>query len=115
VIVAALEHGVSRLPLSAGQFPQVSGLTFRVNAEASPGARVSDVRVQNAPVDPNRLYTFAVPDFLIAGGDGYTMFRNQKVLVGPGAGPTVAAALERYIAERREVSPEVDGRIVMAK
>ena len=34
VIVAALEHGISRLPLSAGQFPQVSGLAFRVNADA---------------------------------------------------------------------------------
>ena len=115
VIVAALEHGVSRLPLSAGQFPQVSGLTFRVNPDASPGARVSDVRVQNAPIDPNRLYTLAVPDFLIAGGDGYTMFKGQKMLVGPEAGPTLAAALERYIAERREVAPAVEGRIVIAK
>ena len=115
VIVAALEHGVSRLPLSAGQFPQVSGLTFRVNPDASAGARVSDVRVQDAPLEPDRVYTLAVPDFLVAGGDGYTMFKGQKVLVGPEAGPTMAAALERYIAERREIAPEVEGRIVIAK
>jgi 5'-nucleotidase len=113
VIVAALEHGVSRLPLSAGQFPQVSGLTLRVNPDASPGARVSDVRVQNAPLDPNRFYTVAVPDFLVAGGDGYAMFKGQKVLVGAEAGPTMAAALERYVADRREVAPEVEGRIAM--
>jgi 5'-nucleotidase len=115
VIVAALEHGVSRLPLSAGQFPQVSGLTFRVNPDASPGARVSDVRVQNAPLDPNHVYTFAVPDFLLEGGDGYTMFKGQKVVVGAEAGPTLAAALERYVAERREVAPEVEGRIVIGR
>jgi 5'-nucleotidase len=115
VIVAALEHGVSRLPLTAGQFPQVSGLTFRVNPDASPGARVSDVRVQNAPLDLNRIYSFAVPDFLLDGGDGYTMFKGQKVVVGPAAGPTIAAALESYVAERREIAPEVEGRIVMAK
>ena len=36
------------------------------------------------------------------------MFRGQKVLVGPEAGPTLAAALERYVAERREVAPEVE-------
>jgi 5'-nucleotidase len=101
VVVAALEHGVSRLPAAAGQFPQVSGLTFRVNPEAPTGSRVTDVRVQNAPIDLNRTYTLAVPDFLLAGGDGYTMFKGQKVLVGPEAGPTLAAALERYVAERR--------------
>ena len=94
VVAAALEHGVSRLPLSAGQFPQVSGLTFRVNPDAPAGTRVSEVRVANAPLDPNRTYTLAVPDFLLAGGDGYTMFKGQKVLVGPEAGPTMAAALE---------------------
>jgi 5'-nucleotidase len=115
VVTAALEHGVSRLPASAGQFPQVSGLTFRVNPEAAAGSRVSDVRVQNAPLDPNRTYTLAIPDFLLAGGDGYTMFKGQTVLVGPEAGPTMASALENYVAERREVAPEVEGRIVVER
>ena len=115
VIVAALEHGVSRLPLTAGQFPQVSGLTFRVNPAASAGSRVSDLQVQNAPLDPGRLYTLAVPDFLLDGGDGYTMFKGEKILVGPEAGPTLAAALEQYVAGRREIAPEVEGRIAIAK
>jgi 2',3'-cyclic-nucleotide 2'-phosphodiesterase (5'-nucleotidase family) len=115
VVVAALEHGVSRLPITAGQFPQVSGMTFRVNPDAPAGARVSDVRVQNAPLDPNRAYTLAIPDFLLASGDGYTMFKGQKVLVGPEAGPTMAAALEDYVAGRREVAPVIEGRIVMGR
>ena len=115
VVVAALEHAVSRLPAAAGQFPQVSGLTFRVNPDAPAGSRVLDVRSQNAPIDLNRAYTLAVPDFLLAGGDGYTMFKGQKVLVGPEAGPTLAAALEGYVAERREVAPEVEGRITIQK
>jgi 5'-nucleotidase len=106
---------VSRLPITAGQFPQVSGMTFRVNPDAPAGARVSDVRVQNAPLDPNRAYTLAIPDFLLASGDGYTMFKGQKVLVGPEAGPTMAAALEDYVAGRREVAPVIEGRIVMGR
>jgi 5'-nucleotidase len=115
VVIQALEHGVSRLPAVAGQFPQVSGLSFRVNPDAAPGARVTDVRVQNAPIEPNRAYTLAIPDFLLSGGDGYTMFKGQKVLVGPEAGPTLAAALERYVAEGREVAPTVEGRIVVGR
>ena len=73
------------------------------------------MRVANAPLDPNRTYTLAVPDFLLAGGDGYTMFKGQKVLVGPEAGPTMAAALEGYVAAQREVAPEIEGRISFRK
>jgi 2',3'-cyclic-nucleotide 2'-phosphodiesterase (5'-nucleotidase family) len=113
VVIAALEHGMSRLPAAAGQFPQVSGMTLRVKPDNRPGARVSDVRVQGAPLDPNRTYTMAIPDFLLAGGDGYTMFKGQKIMVGPESGPLMATALENYVAERRDVSPAVEGRIVI--
>ena len=96
-------------PLAAGQFPQVSGLTFRVNPEAPAGTRVSDVRVANAPLDPNRTYTLAVPDFLLAGGDGYTMFKGQKVLVGPEAGPTHGGRARRLRRRAARGRAEVEG------
>jgi 5'-nucleotidase len=111
VVIEALEHGVSRLPATAGQFPQVSGLTFQVNPDATPGARVSDVRVGNAPIDRNRTYTLAIPDFLLVGGDGYAMFAGQKVVVGPESGPLMAIALENYLAKTPNVAPAVEGRI----
>jgi 5'-nucleotidase len=111
VIVEALEHGVSRLPAAAGQFPQVSGISFRVDATAKPGARVRDVRVGSAALDPNRAYTLAIPDFLLAGGDGYAMFKSQKLQVGPESGPVMAVVLENYLSAHREVAPTVEGRI----
>ena len=46
VVLAALNHGVSRLPAAAGQFPQVSGLTMRVDVKAPPERVCSDVQVQ---------------------------------------------------------------------
>jgi 5'-nucleotidase len=113
VLLEALEHGVSRLPAAAGQFPQVSGLTFRVDAGAAPGSRVRDVRVQGAPIDPARRYTLAIPDFLLLGGDGYAMFKGQDVLVAPESGITMVNALEEYIAARREVAPAIEGRIII--
>jgi 5'-nucleotidase len=111
VLIEALEHGVARLPATAGQFPQVSGLTFQINPDAKPGARVSDVRVGSAPIDPNRIYRLAIPDFLLAGGDGYTMFKGQKVVVGPESGPSMAIALENHVTKMKDVSPGVEGRI----
>jgi 2',3'-cyclic-nucleotide 2'-phosphodiesterase (5'-nucleotidase family) len=48
LVLAALNSGVSKLPASAGQFPQVSGLTMVVDRNGPAGDRVRDVRVNQA-------------------------------------------------------------------
>ena len=111
VILAALNHGVSKLPQTAGQFPQISGLTMRVDVAAAEGDRVRDVRVGGVALDPERTYTIAIADFMLNGGDGYTMFAGQRVLTSPEAGDLLVIALEKYIVAKREVAPEVEGRI----
>ena len=113
VVLEALNHGVGRLPAGDGRFPQVSGLTMVVDRGAAVGSRVVDVRVNGQPLDLNRTYTVAIPDFLLKEGDGYTMFRGQPVRVGPEAGNLISGALERYVAAAREVAPAVDGRITI--
>lgn len=113
VLLSALEHGVSKLPASAGQFPQVSGLTFTVNAAAAPGDRVSDVKVNGQPLDPSRRYTIAVADYVFRGGDGYGMFAAQKAIVDPETGPLLVTMLEDYVRAQRIVSPRIDGRITI--
>jgi 2',3'-cyclic-nucleotide 2'-phosphodiesterase (5'-nucleotidase family) len=114
-ILAALNHGVSKLPASAGQFPQVSGLTMTVDAEKPAGDRVTDVRVGGQPLDPSRTYTVAIPDFLLKGGDGYTMFSGQRVLVNAEAGELMVSVLEKYVADKAEVTQTIDGRIAVAR
>ena len=115
VVIDALNHAVSRLPEVAGQFPQVSGLRLRVDLRGPPGDRVRDVTVQGAPIDPDRLYTLALPDFVLLGGDGYGMFATGRVLVGPESGALMVQALEEYVAARPGVAPSVEGRIVLAR
>jgi 5'-nucleotidase len=112
-ILAALNSGVSRLPAAAGQFPQVSGLTMRVDPRAAPGSRVSEVRVNGEPLDPGRTYTVAIPDYVLRGGDEYTMFEGARVLISPESGNTMVAALEKYVTEHRDLAPAVDGRITI--
>jgi 2',3'-cyclic-nucleotide 2'-phosphodiesterase (5'-nucleotidase family) len=113
-LLAALNHGVARLPVVAGQFPQVSGLTMRVDPQAAPGSRVSDVRIGGQPLDPASTYTVAIPDYVLHGGDDYTMFAGERVLISPEDGSTLAAALEKYITERREIAPAIESRITIA-
>ncbi len=113
IIVDALNSGVSKLPASAGQFPQVSGLTMVVDRNAAAGNRVRDVRIGGQPLQADKIYTLAVPDYVLKGGDGYTMFEGQPVLIAPEAGNLVAGALEKYVVAHPELAPEVDGRITI--
>jgi len=114
VLLDALTHGVSRLPIGAGQFPQLSGVRMKVDARAPPPNRVSDVRVNGAPLDLQKTYTVALPDYVMNGGDGYSMFPGQKVLVDAASGDLVVLALEKYIVKKGTVSPSVEGRVVIA-
>jgi 2',3'-cyclic-nucleotide 2'-phosphodiesterase (5'-nucleotidase family) len=114
-VLSALNSGVAKLPQNEGRFPQVSGLTMRVEANAPAGDRVRDVRVGGQPLDMDKIYTVATTDYQLKGGDGYAMFVGPRVLIGPEAGPLIATALERYIAARGEVNPSVDGRITILR
>jgi len=122
VLLDALNHGVAQVPIAGGalapirdgRFPQLSGITLKVDAKAPVGSRVSDVRVNGAPLDPAKTYTVALPDYLMNGGDGYAMFPAQKVLIDAQSGDLVVQALEKYIAKRGTVSPAPEGRLVIA-
>jgi 5'-nucleotidase len=110
VVLAALDHGVARLPAAAGQFPQVSGLSFRVDPQAPAGARVRDVVANGEALALDKTYTLAIPDFLLLGGDGYGMFADQKILIDAEFGTLLAIALEKYVAGR-EIAPTIENRI----
>ena len=113
VVLQALNTGVEKLPAAAGGFPQVSGMTVIVDPKAPAGDRVRDVRVNGQPLQMDRMYTIGVPDFIFRGGDGYTMFAGQRVLVGPEAGALISIAIEKYVAAQREITQQVDGRITL--
>lgn len=111
VVMQALNSGVGRLPAAAGMFPQVSGLRAIVDPDAPPGDRVRQVQVNGQPLQPDRPYTVAISDFTLRGGDGYTMFADQRILVGPEAGPLISAAFAKYVASKREITQQIEGRI----
>jgi 5'-nucleotidase len=113
VVLRALNNGVDRLPAAAGMFPQVSGLKFTVDTNAPAGNRIRDVQVNGQPLQPDRTYTVAIPDFVLLGGDSYTMFAGQHVLVGPEAGTLISTALEKYVAAKREITQGIEGRIIV--
>ena len=115
-LMEILEHGVarSREDNEPGRFPQVSGLKFTFDASKLPGQRVTQASVNGKPVDPNAAYTVATSDFLVSrGGDGYTMFKDAKILLAADKAPKDSEVFEKAIrnAANATIAPKLEGRI----
>ena len=79
VIKQMLEHSVRN---DGPGFLSVDGLRFVWDPKAKPGSRVQRAEVlkqpsyMTEPLDVGKEYRLVVSDFLLNGGDGYTMLRD---------------------------------------
>jgi 5'-nucleotidase / UDP-sugar diphosphatase len=88
----ALENGVSRVTLNAdgqidrtalnGRFLQVSGLRYSYDPRKEVGSRIISVEVENAdgtysPLVDTQVYRVATNNFLVEGGDGYSVLAEN--------------------------------------
>ena len=107
---AAMENGISGLPAAAGRFPQIAGFGFTYSASAAAGSRIQEIHLADGtPILANQAtYTLAVPDFMNAGGDGYTMLVD-----GLGTSREIHAdVLIEHIQTLGTITPSIEGRIV---
>lgn len=82
-LLDALENAVSAYPKLEGRFPQVSGVSFVFNSTKPPGSRIEPQLVQIADewLNLDQKYSLCVKSYMYGGCDGFTMFKNKKVLV----------------------------------
>lgn len=114
-LLLALENGVSRVADRGGRFPQVSGLRFAYDPAKPAMQRVLDVTVNGQKLDPERSYKVATIDFLLGGGDGYSMLSRGRQLIDAENGQLTSAQLMTYIAKLKTVDISPDGRIEARK
>ena len=110
-VLLALENGVSQVEKGSGRFPQVSGLTFTMDPAAPAGSRVSEVMVGGAPLEVDKVYTVAVNDYILGGGDGYDALGGGRIVTNAGGGNLVANDVMAYVEKAGTVMPAVEGRI----
>ena len=94
-ILDALEHGARTLPGKTSRFPQVSGITYKIDISIPSSVildssesfvrvagkrRVYDVKVNGQPLKLLKTYSLSTNSFIIEGGDGYSMFKDLEVL-----------------------------------
>lgn len=107
---ASLENGLKKYPETAGEFPQVSGMSFKFNPKAPVGERVLEIKVGDKAIKADGKYTLATNDFLAAGGDGYEIFAKKPVLR---EGALLSDMVIEYFAKHKEVEPKLEDRIVV--
>uniref|UniRef100_A0A8C1U368 5'-nucleotidase n=1 Tax=Cyprinus carpio TaxID=7962 RepID=A0A8C1U368_CYPCA len=109
------EHSVRRYGGSTGEFLQVSGILVVYDLSKSPGNRVKSVNMlctecrvpRYEPLNPKKVYKVVLPSYLVDGGDGYSMIKEQKLKHD--SGDLDIAVVASYISERKRVHPAVEG------
>ena len=108
-IVAALENGVGQIEDGAGRFPQVAGMSYAFDASKAAGERISDVMVNGAPIEADKVYGVVSNNYVRNGGDGYAMFVDAQEAYD--FGPDLADVTAEYLAAQGAFKPYTDGRI----
>ena len=114
-ILDALEFGVRSYPDQTTRFPQVSGITYKIDTSINSTVevddtetfvsvkgdrRVYDVKVNGEDLDVNKKYTISSHNFILDGGDGYSMFVPCEIVKT--AFGTDNEVLMKYISENLE-------------
>jgi 5'-nucleotidase/UDP-sugar diphosphatase len=103
-IIDVLNYAATIKP-GNGAFLQVSGLKWTNNK-----GKADNVMIGNAPIELDKTYKTVTNNFMAAGGDGYSMFKETQQV---DTGFVDADSLREYIAKSGEVNPKVEGRLTV--
>lgn len=92
------------------QVLQVSGLTVHLDLTRPPGLQATEVHIGSNPLEPGRTYRVATNDFLAAGGDEFTTFREGRNIV---FGDQLRDVVTAYLEQHSPVHPHIENRIVV--
>uniref|UniRef100_A0A671URS3 5'-nucleotidase n=1 Tax=Sparus aurata TaxID=8175 RepID=A0A671URS3_SPAAU len=112
----AFEHSVKRYGHSTGEFLQVSGFHVEFDLSKPSGSRVRSLDIlctqcrvpQYEPVEDEAVYTVVLPSYMMTGGDGFSMIKNETLKHN--SGDLDISVVSNYITQRRRVYPSVEGR-----
>ncbi len=102
-IRSALERGVSMLPKPSTGFLQVAGVSVVFRPDLKAGQRVTQVKVGDTAISPDKAYRVAMPASLAKGGLGY--YRIFDGLKPKQMGPKLGNAVCDYVRAARKITP----------
>jgi 5'-nucleotidase/UDP-sugar diphosphatase len=108
-ILELFDH-IASIPQGNGAFPQFSK-EVRYSLDAD-GRMISNLTIGGAPVDPERIYRFCANDYLLGGGDGYTVLTQASERYNTSL--LLSYVVIEYIRSRDGIiTPFTDGRMIV--
>jgi 5'-nucleotidase/UDP-sugar diphosphatase len=104
---------ISTIKQGAGGFPQVSKeVHYTITIDAEKNGVISNVTIGGKPIDPKKVYRIATNDYLVGGGDGYTVLQRSTDTLN------TSMLLSDIVVDYAKtlpqpVSPALDGRITV--
>lgn len=113
----AFEHSIQRYGQGTGEFLQVSGFRVEFDLAKPPGSRIrtlnilcSQCRVPHyEPVQDGLVYKVVLPSYLVTGGDGFSMIKDE--MLKHNSGDLDISVIADYFTRKKRVYPSVEGRI----
>lgn len=87
--------------IDSGAYAQFAGISMTVDRQ---NHKVENVKIQGKPLEPNKMYRFAVPSYNAAGGDGYPVVKNLPTFVNTGL--VDADVLKQFISKNSPIDAE---------
>ncbi|MDR0759535.1 MAG: 5'-nucleotidase C-terminal domain-containing protein [Treponema sp.] len=110
--ILELFNFIATIPQGAGGWPQVSQeVRYTIDYTSGTG-QLQDLTINGEPVDPEKTYRFCTNDYLLGGGDGYTVLTrsenpfNTSLLLS-------SVVIEAIKAYGEPLFPVTDGRITV--
>jgi 2',3'-cyclic-nucleotide 2'-phosphodiesterase (5'-nucleotidase family) len=97
---AKLKHGIL----------QVSGMEISYDLSEPVSSRVREVHIGRRSLDPKKMYTVTTIDFLAAGGDTFSPFKEGKNIM---YGTALRDVFVSYLEKHSPISPRIEGRIII--
>ncbi|MFI6811931.1 bifunctional metallophosphatase/5'-nucleotidase [Nonomuraea sp. NPDC050328] len=89
-----------------------SSLTYTFDTTKPVGQRVSNIKINGQDVTPTQSIKIAANNFLMGGGDGFSVFTESTDLF---SGPVDLDAFSAYLTANSPVAPPAGGRITIIK
>ncbi|MCL2320262.1 MAG: 5'-nucleotidase C-terminal domain-containing protein [Treponema sp.] len=103
---------IGTIAQGAGGFPQFSK-EVRFTIDKTPGqdkGTVSNITIGGQPIDPNKTYRFCTNDYILNGGDGYTVVKD-KAQSPFNTSLLLSFVVSEYIKNQKTITPAMDGRL----
>ena len=113
-LLDALEHGVRLVEEWEGSFLQTEGCRYVINTDEAAGSRLKKALCRKdgvwQPVDPGATYNVVINDYMLSGGDGFSMFKEARTVLA--SGEEIASLLMTQFQEYNQLGLTIDGRIL---